>query len=105
MDLVEYITYKGEQLPVRVTNYALIRTNRDHMKCPEWDIHDVAETMLWYSLQAGFEAIGKECTIKRETIPFIYDMCSKEFDEAIKYFNPEAAKIAEEEALESDKKK
>jgi hypothetical protein len=89
-NIVQYITYKGEQWPVRISYYAIKKfqeeTKRDIAEI-EQDI-SLLEVLLWYGLLAGHIAEGKPMTLKRDEMEFILDESMAEFNDAILTFFP-----------------
>ena len=86
----EDITYKGVKWPVRISYYALKQFTKD----TGVDIRDIdkdvsyLETLLWFGLIAGCNAVDRELTLKREEMEFILDESMAEFNEAIIKFFP-----------------
>lgn len=89
-NLIQYITYKGERWPIRISYYAIKKFQEDTKR----DIADIdkdislLEVLLWYGLVAGHSADGKELTLKREDMEFILDESMNEFNDVIMSFFP-----------------
>jgi len=93
--MIQYITYKGEKLPVRLGYYALKHTKIDTGK--EFvDIntdtidYDVLECGLYYSLVQGYKFEGKKCPYEKTDMEEILDECLFQFIEVIANFIPKA---------------
>lgn len=120
--MIQYINYKGESLPFRVSTYAVGRATADTKKNiyevfvsidknPEretailFDNLDVLESLLFYALEAGHKFIDKKFDIKKENAPFILDVCAKDFIEGMSNMLFGNIENDEEEEPEEDKKK
>jgi hypothetical protein len=89
-NIVQYITYKGEKWPVRISYYAIKKFQEETKKDISELDKDIAflEILLWYGLIAGHIAETKPMTLKREEMEFILDESMNEFNEAILSFFP-----------------
>ena len=124
--MVRVIEYKGKQLPIRVSYYAMKMTRREMKKKesgstqtelefqdklkeietnPEAFDIETYETMLWYALKAGAEHEDTEVTIPREKMEFVLDMCFKEFMEMVSEFTPQMTGDATEDGETTEIKK
>lgn len=102
---VEYISYKEDKLPIRIS-YSVLK----HLKAELGkDISELSlgedlkylEVILWYGLLSGHEAISKELTITREKVEYILDESLEEFNTILtNSFAPKS-----EEPADPDKKK
>lgn len=86
--MIKYITYKSKKHPVRVSYYALKKTqqevkkdNGDELSMEQIMSGDIElyEPLLFYALQAGYKAEEKENPIKRDDIEWVLDECFTEF--------------------------
>jgi len=78
---MNYLNYQGNKLPVRVSYYAIKHFQLDTKK-PIDDIDDdisLMEVLLYYALQAGHKAEGREMTLTRDQMEMILDECMDEF--------------------------
>lgn len=73
--MVNYIEYKEEKHPIRISYYALKQFQLETGKSIEALDEDMAniEILLWYGLIAGSKAEGKELTLEREDMEFLLD--------------------------------
>jgi hypothetical protein len=87
--MVKFIKYKGEDLPIRVSYYALkmlkAECNKPISQLKE-DDYDAYEALLYYALKQGFKKVEKEFTIKREEMEDVMDECFFEFIKIIPSF-------------------
>lgn len=90
MAIVQYITYKGEKWPIRISYYSIKKfqdeTKRDISEIDK-DI-SLLEVLLWFGLIAGHTAEGKPMTLRRDEMEFILDESMNEFNEIILTFFP-----------------
>ena len=79
---MDYLTYKGESWPVRVSYYALKQYQIETGKGIETLDDDFSnlEILLHYSLVAGCRAENKELSLKREDMEFFLDESLPEFN-------------------------
>ena len=98
--MVEYITYKGDKYPVRISYYALKKVKEETGKALENIEDDITllEPLLFYSLEAGHKAANKNFTVRREEVEFMLDECWIEFVESIKKFFPNGNANVEKKA-------
>lgn len=82
---MDYLTFKGEQWPVRVSYYALKQYQLETGKGIETLEDDVTnlEILLDYALKAGCKAEDKEYTLKREDMEFILDESLSDFNKIL----------------------
>lgn len=101
--MVEYITYQGKQLPVRISFLAINNSEKDLKKMKkelkaqgdEPTELDYLEPLLYHSLIAGHYAEKRVFDIKRDEVQYILDECLMEFaDLAKKFSSKEGAKSA-----------
>ena len=82
---MDYINYKNEKWPLRVSYYALkqyqIETGKG-IETLEDDISNL-EILLHYALIAGCKADDKELTLKREDMEFMLDESLTEFNKIL----------------------
>jgi hypothetical protein len=82
--MVNYIELSGQKHPVRISYYVLkhfkIETGRD---LDGFNSVTDIEPVLFYAMQAGYKAINKEMTIKRDDMEFLID---ENFDSITKDF-------------------
>ena len=86
----EDITYKGVKWPVRISYYAIKQFTKDTgvgIADIDKDI-SYLETLLWFGLIAGCNAVDRELTLKREDMEFILDESMEEFNSLIMRFFP-----------------
>lgn len=102
-NLVQYITFKGEKWPVRISYYAIKKLQEETGKDISEIENDISllEVLLWYGLIAGHTADNKPMTLKREQMEFILDESMTEFNEIVLSFFP----IGAEDTKGSSKKK
>ena len=88
--MVEYIAYKDDKYPIRISYYALKMVKQETGKALDNLEEDITllEPLLFYSLAAGHKAEGKNFTVNREEIEFMLDECWLDFVELIKNFFP-----------------
>lgn len=87
---IEYLNYKGEKWPIRVSYYAIKKFQEETGKeLTELD-RDISliEPLLWYSLVAGHTAEGKPMTLKRDEMEFMLDESMDEFNHLMLGFFP-----------------
>lgn len=101
--MVEYITYKGQKYPVRISYSALkhIRKELGKEVSELVGTEDVTymEIMLWYGLVSGHKAEDKELLLDRSEVEFILDESLTEFNNILLSTFPPAI------GIEDDKKK
>jgi len=76
--MIRYLKYKGEDLPIRVSYYALKHLKLDLGRTlsteDDGTDYEVYETLLYYALKKGFEKEGKEMPYEKgEQIEDIMD--------------------------------
>jgi hypothetical protein len=82
---VKYISYRGNQYPVRISFKAIKRFQLETGK----DIKDLdkdfayLETLLWFGLLAGHKAEDKELTLKREEMEDVLDESMNDFNDLL----------------------
>jgi hypothetical protein len=92
--MIEYITYKKEKYPVRLS-YRVFKGMKkelgkvDFEKLKELD-DNVIETMLWLGLESGAKSEGITLPFTRDAIEDILDDCFMEFIKLIPKFFPKA---------------
>ena len=98
--MVEYISYKKKQWPVRIS-YSVIKriqaanNGKDIASLLKGGSVAMFETILYYGLLSGCKAEETECPFKEEDMEDILDECFKEFTEIIPKFFPskESSKV------------
>jgi hypothetical protein len=94
--MVKFIKYKNEDIPVRVSYYALKmlkeKVNKSISTLNEEDF-EAWETLLYYSIVSGYRAIDKECPYKPEDSENIADEVFFEFMKVIPAFFPTTEKF------------
>jgi hypothetical protein len=83
--MIQYITYKGNKYPLRVSYYAIKRFELESgKKLSQLDDNFAnLEILLWYSLEAGAKATNTVLHLNREDCEFILDESMTEFSNAI----------------------
>ena len=78
---MNYLEYKGDKLPVRISYFAVSQFQAETKKSLNEVANDLAllEPLLWYGLQAGHKAEGKDLKVKREDVVWILDECFSSF--------------------------
>jgi hypothetical protein len=100
--MVEFIEYKEEKLPIRISYHALAEYKRETGKdfdksfASEGGIPmEMFEPLLFYSIESGFRAIGKEMKFDRKKDSFeLLEECFFQFTEVITKFFPSEDQIA-----------
>lgn len=79
---MDYLDYKGEKWPVRVSYYALKQYQLETGKGIESIDEELSnlEILLHYALVAGCNKENKEFTLKREDMEFFLDESLNEFN-------------------------
>jgi len=82
---MDYLTYKKEKWPLRVSYYALKQYQLETGKGIEALEEEISnlEILLHYSIVAGCRATDKEFTLKREDMEFLLDESLTEFNEIL----------------------
>lgn len=74
--MLKFLKFNGEDLPVRVSYYAIkmlkAELNKPMSEMKE-DDYDAYECLLFYSLKRGFKKAGKEFTFKMDDMEDIMD--------------------------------
>ena len=92
--MVDYIEYKGQQLPFKICYYSLSRFQKETGKDLSV-INDISKNMydfeilIYHAFKAGHLMEGKEMTITRDDVPFILDKGIEQALQAISDSNPE----------------
>ena len=99
--MVEFITYKGEKYPIRISYYVLLMAQKESgVSLEEIDADiETQQIILWYALEAGHRMTNKELTLKREDIIWILDECYMEFQRAMLIFGQTLVAMQEEALL------
>jgi len=89
-NIVQYITYKGEKWPVRISYFSIKKFQEETGKNIEEIEKDISllEVLLWYGMIAGHTAENKPMTLKRDDMQFILDESMNEFNDIIISFFP-----------------
>lgn len=84
-NVVKYITFKGEQWPVRISYYAIKKFQEETKKDIAEIDRDISllEVLLWHGLIAGHMAEARPMILKREDVEFILDESMSEFNDII----------------------
>lgn len=79
---MDYLSYKGESYPIRVSYYALKQYQSETGKGIETIDEDIAnlEILLFHSLVAGCKAEDKALDLKREDMEFFLDESLTDFN-------------------------
>lgn len=79
---MDFLNFKGERWPVRVSYYALKQYQTETGKSIDTIDENISnlEILLHYALVAGCKAEDKPFTFKREDMEFILDECLAEFN-------------------------
>jgi len=104
--MVDYVSIKGKDYPVRIDYFALTRVKKDMKGVTQEDIKnnpfEYVEALLYYALVAGCKKENQEMDIKKEDIPFLID----EDSNIIMTFNKIFSKATGADSIsEEDKKK
>lgn len=87
--MIEYIKYKKEKLPIRISYTALkhLKTElgKDLSSINEGDLA-MYETLLFYGLKSGFRAEEKKFELTMEDMEDVLDECFTEFIEIMPRF-------------------
>lgn len=108
--MVNYIEYKGGQVPYYVSYYALSRWQKETGKKIEdlsliGDDLMVIEPLFYYAIVSGFKHIDEECWIERDDIPFILDTSLSTFLGNIGGFMPDKSASEKKPKAVASKKK
>jgi len=89
---MDYLTYKGQKLPIRVSYYAIKQYQIETGKTIDSIDENISnlEILLYYAIIAGCRAEGKEVSIKREDMEFILDEELPTFNRILTGSFPEA---------------
>lgn len=82
---MDYLSYKKQQWPVRVSYYALKQYQVETGKSIDTLDEDMTnlEILLYHSLVAGAKAEGTEFPIKRDEMEFMLDECLSDFNQIL----------------------
>jgi len=82
---MDYLKFKGEEWPIRVSYYALKQYQIETGKGIETLESDVTnlEILLHYAIIAGCKAEDKEFTLKREDMEFLLDESLPDFNKIL----------------------
>ena len=87
---VEYITYQGEKLPVKLGYYTLKMMQSEHkINISEANELELYEPMLFYALKQGHKVEHKQFKYKMTDMVDILDDCFFEFVDLIPKFFPD----------------
>lgn len=94
--LIDYITYKGEKLPLRISYYAIKHFQDETGKNLELIDSEMGliEVLLWHALVSGHKADNKELKVTRDEMEFILDDSLDEFNRIILSFFPPATETS-----------
>jgi hypothetical protein len=105
--MIEFITYKKEKHPIRISYYVLLMAQKESGLALE-DIDknfEAQQTILWYALIAGHKMADKEMTLKREDMIWVLDESYLEFQKALIGFARSIVDMQEEITKGDSKKK
>jgi len=94
--MVEFISYKNEKYPIRVSYFTLVMAQKETGKADIGALDEdmeSQETLLWYALQAGHKMADKELTLKREEMIWVLDECFMSFQQALMEFSKQIIDI------------
>jgi hypothetical protein len=95
--MVEYITYKGQQLPIRISYMALKAISKSDKIDNLEDILtadiSVLEILLYQGLRAGHHFTGIPMTIQEDEMEFILDEVFADFVKLIPVFIQDLSKL------------
>jgi hypothetical protein len=93
---MDFITYKNEKWPLRVSYYALKQYQIETGKGIETLEDDIAnlEILLHHSIVAGCKAENKACTLTRADMEFMLDESLSDFNKILTGSFPDATKGA-----------
>ena len=82
---MNYLNFKGETYPVRVSYYALKQYQVETGKGIETIDDDLGnlEILLFHALVAGSKAENKELHLRKEDMEFFLDECLVEFNQIL----------------------
>ena len=104
--MVEFITYKGENYPIRVSYYVLMMAQKElGVSLQELESSfESQQDILWYALKSGHQMAGKEMTLERSEMIWILDESYIQFQKALFSF-AKSLLAMQTEVLKQDKKK
>ena len=105
--MVEFITYKGEKYPIRVSYYVLMMAQKEsNVSLSEIESNfESQQSILWYALIAGHKMTGQELKLDREEMVWVLDESYIEFQKALFSFARSLVDMQEEVIKGGDKKK
>ena len=79
--MTEKIKYKGKDLPVRISYYAIKHFQQETKKTVDEIDEDISlmEVLFWYALEAGCKVEGIEVPIEREEVELVLDESMNDF--------------------------
>lgn len=90
--MVQYITYKEKQYPVRLSYRVFKGLKKDLGKVNLKDLEsldpDLLEAMMWHGLVVGHRFTGETLELKRQDMEDVLDECMFEFIELVPIFFP-----------------
>lgn len=106
--MVEYVTIKGAKRPIRISYYALLKSQKDSTTSLEKLDMDLGsqQNILWFALEAGHHFLNEPfpSDLKKEDIVWYLDECYLEFQKAIFVYVKQVIEIQEESIKEGKKK-
>ena len=89
---MDYLEYKNEKWPLRVSYYALKKYQSETGKGIETLEEEITnlEILLHYALEAGCKAESKEFTLKRDDMELILDESLSDFNKILTGSFPDA---------------
>jgi hypothetical protein len=108
--MVEFITYQGQKLPIRVSYYVLMMAQKESgLNIMEFEKNlESQQLILYYALVAGHKMAKKELTLTKEDMIWVLDECYLDYQKATFQFAKaliEVQQKALEESTEGNKKK
>ncbi len=97
--MVEYVKFKGEKLPVRVSYHALSKYKEetgvefDEKSMSGSNSFKMFEPIFFYSLESGHRAIGEKMLIKRKEMFEVLEECFMQFAKILPKFFPDSDDI------------
>jgi len=96
--MVEFITYKKEKYPIRVSYYVLLMAQKESgVSIEDLDKDfEAQQHILWYALEAGHKMAETELKLERKDILWILDACYLDFQKAMYEFAKSLIDIQQE---------
>lgn len=96
--MIEFITYQGEQYPIRISYYVLLMAQKETgLKLEELDSNlESQQSILWYALVAGHKMAKQDLELQKEDMIWVLDECYIEFQKALFHFGKSLIDMQEE---------